>query len=61
MTDAKGLRIPLSVSRQDTIAQIGASMQTIGRSLANAITNEVALDRGDYDIDIVVTVKKVEQ
>jgi hypothetical protein len=55
---AKGIRIPLTIARTDKVGDVGIAMTTIGRNLANAVLNEFAQNPGDYDVDIVVTLRK---
>lgn len=60
MSDAKGIRIPLTISKDESVAQVGVALQYLGRSLGNAVTNQFAQDPADYDVDVVVTMRKIE-
>lgn len=59
-SEAKGIRVPVSLYKTDTVAEVGKAAQVVFASLANAVTNEFALDRADYDVDVVVTIRKTE-
>lgn len=50
--------IPLHVDKLDKTAAVGKLMAEAGRFMGNRITTEVMQSRGDWDIDITISMRK---
>lgn len=56
-----GSTATLNVSKYEKTAQVGKSFAEVGRALGNQITTTIAQDRGNYVVDILVTLRKVHE
>ena len=51
----------VQVGSMDKVGDIGKLMAETGRTMGNTITNTIVQDRGNYEVEILVTLKKVRE
>ena len=56
-----GATTTIYVDKLDKTGNIGKTFAGVGRELGNTITTTIAQDRGNYVVDILVTLRKVHE
>lgn len=55
-----GVLIPVRLNESDTTGTVGKMMAHIGKTVGDLVTNQFAQDGGNWDVDIRVTMTKVD-